>query len=261
MKPTVKLYEDEWSAEIYDYEVQGLEDLPLWQSLAESADGPVLELACGTGRLVLPLARAGLSVTGLDASRFMLAVARRKLAQEDHEVRARCHFVEASMADFSLDARFGLIYIPARSFQILLTRDAQRSCLACCARHLPPDGLLVIDVFNPRLDLLISPEGHHDGPNEFAGPAGASIVHEAQAQYDRASQALTADWWYVARDEEGAVTRYDYDLELRYFFRFEMEWMLEACGFDVEALYGNFDRGEFAADSPEMIFVARKARS
>jgi len=259
MKPTANLYEDEWSADIYDYEVQSLEDLPFWQSLAESAEGPMLELACGTGRLVLPLARAGLSVTGLDASPFMLAVAKRKLAQENDEVRARCRFIEGGMSDFTLDERFGLIYIPARSFQILLTYDEQRSCLECCAQHLRPGGLLGIDVFNPRLDFLISPEGHHDGPNEFVGPAGASVVHESHAQYDLAGQVLTADWWYVARDANGTVTRQDYDLKMRYFFCLEMEWMLEACGFEVEALYGNFDRSAFAGDSPEMVFVARKA--
>ena len=258
MKEPVRLYDDEWSAEIYDYEVQGLDDLPLWQSLAASAVGPVLELACGTGRLLLPLARAGFSVTGLDASQFMLAVARRKLAQEDHGVRARCRLVDGNMGRFALEERFGLIYIPARSFQILPTRDEQRSCLECCARHLRPDGRLAIDVFNPRLDLLISPEGHRVGPTEFEGPDGASIVHESHAQYDRASQALTADWWYVARDEEGTATRHDYRLEMRYLLRFEMEWMLEACGFEVEALYGDFERGEFSADSPELIFVARR---
>jgi SAM-dependent methyltransferase len=258
MKSTVNLYEDEWSAEIYDYEVQSLEDLPFWQSLAESAEGPALELACGTGRLVLPLARAGFSVAGLDASPFMLAAAKRKLAQENDEVRARCRFIEGGMSDFTLEERFGLVYVPARSFQILLTRDEQRSCLECCAQHLAPDGLLGIDVFNPRLDFLISPEGHHDGPNEFVGPAGTSIVQESHARYDLASQALTADWWYVARDEKGTATRQDYDLEMRYLFRFEMEWMLEACGFEVEALYGDFGRSEFTADSPEMVFVARR---
>jgi SAM-dependent methyltransferase len=259
MKELVRLYGDEWSAEVYDCQVKSVGDLPFWQGLAESADGPALELACGTGRLLLPLARAGFSVTGLDASRFMLAVARRKLAQEDHEVRARCRLVDGNMSRFALEERFGLICIPARSFQILPTRDEQRSCLECCARHLRPEGRLAIDVFNPRLDLLISPKGHRVGPTEFEGPDGASIVHESHTQYDRASQALTAAWWYVARDEEGTATRHDYRLEMRYLFRFGMEWMLEACGFEVEVLYGNFDRSEFAADSPELIFVARRA--
>jgi SAM-dependent methyltransferase len=217
----------------------------------------VLELACGTGRLLLPLAHAGFSVTGLDASRFMLAVARRKLAQEDDEVRARCRLVEGNMSGFTLEERFGLIYIPARSFQILLTREEQRSCLQRCARHLRPDGRLAIDVFNPRLDLLIDPAGHDEGPDDIKSPDGATITHRAHSDYDRAKQIVSALRRYEYNSDQGHVAR-EYSLTLRYFFRFEMEWMLDACGFEVEALYGNFDRSEFAADSPEMVFVARR---
>jgi SAM-dependent methyltransferase len=257
MKEPVRLYDDEWSAVIYDYEVHGLGDLPLWQSLAESAGGPVLELACGTGRLVLPLARAGSSVTGLDASQFMLAVARRKLAQEDPEVRARCRLVDGSMSRFALEQKFGLIYIPARGFQFLLTREEQRRCLECCARHLRPDGRLVIDVFNPRLDLLISPEGHRVGPTEFGGPDGVTITHRTHSEYDLADQTVSGLQRYEYDSDQGHVVR-EYSLTLHYLFRFEMEWMLEACGFEVEALYGDFERGEFSADSPELVFVARR---
>ncbi len=257
-EPTI-LFEDEWSAEIYDYEVQSFGDLPFWQSLAESAGGPVLELACGTGRLVLPLARAGLTVTGLDASRFMLAVARRNLVQEGAEVRARCHLVEGSMVDFSLEERFGLICIPARSFQILLTREEQRGCLERCARQLRPDGRLAIDVFNPRLDLLTSPAGHEEGPDDFEGPDGVAITNRAHSDYDQANQTVSSVRWYEYDSDQGHVVR-EYSLALRYLFRFEMEWMLEACGFELEALYGDFERSPFAAESPEMIFVARKAR-
>ena len=257
MKEPIQLYNDEWSAEVYDYEVHGRGDLLLWQSLAESAGGPVLELACGTGRLVLPLARAGVSVTGLDSSPFMLAVAKRELAQEGAEVRDRCQLVEGSMVDFSLEEQFGLIYIPARSFQILLTREEQRSCLERCAQHLRPDGRLAIDVFNPRLDLLTNPAGHEEGPDDFQGPDGVTIAHRAHSEYDRTDQTVSSLRRYEYDSEHGHVVR-EYSFRLRYFFRFEMEWMLEACGFEVEALYGDFERNEFTADSPEMVFVARR---
>jgi len=251
------LYSDAWSAEIYDYEVGGLGDLPFWQSLAEKTGGPALELACGTGRLLLPLARAGTNAVGLDASPYMLAVARRKLAQESPEVQARTRLVEGSMADFSLSEQFGLIYIPARSFQALLTREEQRSCLTSCAQHLRPDGLLAIDVFNPRLDLLINPTGHDDGPSEFEGQEGLTVIHRAHVDYDRAEQTLAGPWWYEYDTEKGHVVR-EYSLTLHYFFRFEMEWMLESCGFEADALYGDFERSPFTADSPEIIVVARR---
>ncbi|MCJ7822473.1 MAG: class I SAM-dependent methyltransferase, partial [Armatimonadetes bacterium] len=101
MKESVQLYNDEWSAEIYyGYQVQGEGgDLMFWHSLAEATGGPALELACGTGRLLLSLPRAGTDAVGLDVSPFMLAVAGRKLAQEPSEVQARCQLVEGTMAE------------------------------------------------------------------------------------------------------------------------------------------------------------------
>jgi len=259
MKERVQLFNDEWSAEIYyGYQVTGPSgDFPFWQSLAEATGGSALELACGSGRLLLPLARAGTEAVGLDVSPFMLAVARRKLAHEPSEVQARCRLVEGTMAGFSLGQQFGLIYIPARSFQMLLTREEQRSCLECCARHLRPDGLLAIDVFNPRLDLLTNPAGHEEGPDDFQGPGGVTITHRGHGKYDRANQIVSGSYWYEYDSDQGHIVR-EYSLTLRYFFRFEMEWMLEACGFEAEALYGDFERSEFTAESPEMIFVARR---
>jgi len=260
MKEPVQLYNDEWSAEIYyGYQVQGSGgDLPFWQSLAETTGGPALELACGTGRLLLPLARAGTELVGLDLSPFMLEVARRKLAQEPSEVQARCRLVESTMADFSLGQQFGLIYITGHSFQLLLTREEQRSCLSCCARHLRPDGLLVISVFNPRLDLLTNPAGHEYGRSDFQGPDGVTITCGGHSEYDLANQIVSGPLWYEYDSDQGHVVR-EYSVTLRYLFRFEFEWMLEACGFEVEALYGDFERGPFTAESSEMIFVARKA--
>jgi SAM-dependent methyltransferase len=259
MTPEIGIYDDDWSAEIYDYQYPGAHDLPLWLSLAQEAGGPALELACGTGRLLLPMARAGVHITGLDLSPHMLAVCRRKLAVEPADVQARVRLLEASMADFSLDDRFGLVYIPARSFQALLARDDQRGCLEACRRHLRPGGRLAIDVFNTNLPRLTAPGGIEEEMDEFQGPGGATIRQYAHTDYDRANQTLLSIWRYESAPESGPTDVHEFALRLRYFFRFEMEWMLEACGFQVEALYGDRDRAPFAADSPEMILVARAA--
>ena len=260
MKPTVNLYEDEWSAEIYDYQVRSTADVHLWLSLSRESEGGALELACGTGRVLLPLARAGLEVTGLDLSPHMLAVARQKLAQETRDVQARVRLVEGSMAGFSLDQSFGLIYIPARAFQALLSRARQQACLESCRQHLRPGGRLAVDVFNPLLSRLIAPGGVDEEPDEFTELRGAPVRQDAHTDYDLAEQMLLSVWRYQTTCERGAPVVHEYALRLRYFFRFEMEWMLEACGFELEALYGDFDRSEFTANSPEMIFVARRVR-
>src|SRR5574340_383525 len=156
-RPDMNRYEDAWTAEVYDYEQAdgwGERDVPFYLDLAAEFPGPTLELACGTGRVTLPLARNGVEITGLDISPNMLAVAARKLAAEPREVRERVRLVPGDMSAFNLGARFPLIVIPFRAFQAMLTREEHRGCLRCCREHLRPDGRLAINVFNPRLSRL-----------------------------------------------------------------------------------------------------------
>jgi SAM-dependent methyltransferase len=260
-RPDMNRYEDAWTAEVYDYEIAGdwgIRDVGFYLSLANELPGPVLELACGTGRVALPLARGGARVIGLDISPHMLAVAQRKLDAEEPAVRERVRLVQADMSSFALRERFALILIPFRAFQALLTRDEQRGCLRCCREHLLADGRLAINVFNPRLSRLVSSQAA-ETPEEFAGPDGTRVVWSADTTFDSLNQTLSSAWRYECTPADGETTVREHLLELRYFFRCEMEWMLEACGFEVEALYGGFDRSEFTAESSEMIFVARRA--
>jgi SAM-dependent methyltransferase len=120
------------------------------------AGGPVLELACGTGRITLPLAKAGLHVTGVDRSEAMLTIARRKLAALPASVQERLNFVNQDMSALDLGGRFGFVFVPFRSFQALLTIDLQRKSLEAIRRHLEPTGRLALHLFDPRLDLLIN---------------------------------------------------------------------------------------------------------
>jgi len=266
MKPDLNRYEDRWTAEIYDFEQArdwGDRDVPFYLGLAAEFPGPVLELGCGTGRVTLLLARSGAEVTGLDISPHMLTVARRKLAAEEPAVQSRVQFVPGDMCAFDLGKQFRLIAIPFRAFQALLTRDEHRGCLRCCRDHLLPDGRLAIDVFNPRLSRLVEGQAQGqllEGPDEFPGPAGAKVTWSAVTSFDLRDQRLHGNWRYECLSAAAEKTVSEHVLEMHYFFRFDIEWMLEACGFEVEALYGNFDRGEFTAESPEMIFVARRVR-
>jgi len=258
MGQPMELYREEWSAELYDYYV-GLGDLPFWQSLAQESGTSALELGCGTGRLLIPLARAGLHMTGLDITPSMLAVAERKLACETPEVRERVGLVGGDMAEFSLGMQFDFIYLPSRNLQALLMRHQQGSCLKCCARHLQPGGRLAIDVFNPALWRLVKEDRIKEDVVEFAGPDGVTVRQGGYTTYDLADQSLLSIFRFEWQEPDGSTTVRERPVALHYFFRFEVEWMLEACGFEVEALYGGFDRSPFTAESGEMIFVARRA--
>ena len=257
MSGELRRYEDPWTAEQYDAQTSWPNaDLPLYLEMASESPGEVLDLACGTGRVLLPLARQGATATGLDISPHMLAVARRKLAAEPDDVQARVTLVEGDMSRFALPRAYGLILIPFRSFQALLTPGDQRGCLECCAKHLLPEGRLVINVFHPWISKLVAKK--RGEANEYTGPNGEAVKAISQVQFDFAEQMLTSHITYQVTSKAGETRSHDHVLKLRYFFRFEMEWMLEACGFEVEALYGDFERSAFSVESPEMVIVARR---
>jgi SAM-dependent methyltransferase len=129
-------------------------DIAFYHCLAQATGGPALELGCGTGRIALALAQTGLSITGVDVSTGMLALARRK-NERLAAAASRClTFLEGDMARLDLGRRFGMAFIAFRSFQHLLTVDEQRATLTGVRRHLRPDGRLALHLFDPRFDLL-----------------------------------------------------------------------------------------------------------
>ncbi len=142
-------------SEFYDYipVCATRPDREFFVGYSRAAGGPTLELGCGTGRILIPTAAAGCSAVGLDLSRPMLAQCREKLRRGPEKVRQRVQLVHGNMAAFDLGEMFGLVTIPYRGFQHLLTRKDQISCLRCVNRHLVPNGKLILDMYpaSPRL--------------------------------------------------------------------------------------------------------------
>ena len=130
-------------------------DVEFYRILAEETGGPVLELGSGTGRVAWALARAGIEIFGLEIQDAMLMAAEARRWKEPPEVQDRVEFDMGDMRDFDLGREFSLILIPYRGFQSLLDPEAQRACLRSVHRHLSEDGLLVIHVFDPKLELLV----------------------------------------------------------------------------------------------------------
>jgi len=174
----------------------------------------VLELGCGTGRITIEIARAGVSVTGLDLSVSMLDEARRKGAGLPNLT-----WVLADMRSFALAARFGLICIPFRSFQHLLTDEDQRAALDCCREHLRPNGVLAFNVTNPQ-EFLIGWDGR--------GSRGPRI------------------------------SRLDRDRPLRLLRPEEVSALLTGAGFREGRVFGGFDGSPLLPSSTEQVWVARR---
>jgi len=130
-------------------------DVAFYDRVAREIGGDILELACGTGRIALSLAEAGLHVTGVDRSEAMLTIARRKRAALPASVQEHLTLVNQDMSVLNLHRRFGFVFVPFRSFQHLLAIDLQRKSLEAIRHHLEPTGRLVLHLFDPRLDFLI----------------------------------------------------------------------------------------------------------
>ncbi len=247
-------------ARFYDLEYRNVtDDLEFYRQFAERCGSPLLELGCGPGRVLLHLARAGFRITGIDASRPMLEIARQYLAAEPR-LRQRARLVEADMRTFKLRSRFRMALCAINSFMHLPTPDDQRACLSALHQHLLPDGLFVVDLFNPDLALLLEGGGRLMLERLLLDPKGPTVVTKMSSSWvDRTKQINHVTYLYDELGANGTLKRTVGAISQRYFYRYEMQMLLEGCGFKVENVYGSYDLDSFGPDSLKMIFVARKA--
>jgi len=237
-------------------------DVAFYAEIARESPGPVLELGCGTGRVSIPLARAGLDVVGLDLSQAMLDISSTKLQHEPAGVQSRLHLVHGDMAAFDLDHRFGLVIIPFRAFQLLLTPEAERSCLAAIHRHLDPGGRLVIDIFDPLLNRLIPggqpQEARDKSPLVPSSREGIEVTVVKRLNHTL-DQVIEEVWRFTQSDSSGEVVREEEEvLRLRWLYRYEMRYLLQLSGFEIEAEYSDYHRSP-PAYGKEQVWVARKS--
>lgn len=251
-------------ADLYDHVVpyRSRDDIRFYVDAAERAAGRVLEVGCGTGRVLIPIARAGREIVGLDLSTYMLDVCRERLEREPSDVRSRVRLVEADMRDFDLGETFGLVTVPFRPFQHLVAVDDQLACLASIHRHVSHRGVLILDLFNPSLERLAQPaSGEEMGEEpEFTTPDGRRVVRTFRlTAHDRANQVNEIELIYQVTHADGRRERLVHAFPMRYLFRFEAEHLLARAGFEVEHVYADYDKSPFGSTYPgELIIVARR---
>jgi SAM-dependent methyltransferase len=229
------------------------QDVAFYVEEAKATRGAVLEVGCGTGRILLPIARAGAAITGIDESKHMLERCRAKLAAEPAGVRARVKLAQNDMRDFEVDETFGLIIAPFRVVQHLTTVDDQLRFLQTVAHHIAPGGRLVFDVFNPRFDILVAANGveREDTPEQRL-PDGRTL---------RRTYRIVRVRWIDQVSEAELVyyvdgTRYVQAFEMRWYLAAELRNLLARAGFRVREFYGDFARGPLVDGCPEFVVVA-----
>lgn len=232
-------------------------DLFMYQQFASRCGSPILELGCGTGRVLLPLARQGYRITGVDLSRPMLEVARSKVAAEG--LSGQVTLSRQDMREMELDDRFNLAFAAINSFMHLLSTDDQLAALARIRHHLNPGGLLILDLFNPDLSRLLEARGQVGLAKVMTDPdTGHRLMRFHSDKVDLGEQTIHVTFVLDELDSEGNVQRTLFPFSIRYLFRFELELLLRHAGFEIEGIYGTYDLDEFDGDSPKMIAVARR---
>lgn len=233
------------------------EDLPILEAYAGRAGGPVLELGCGAGRAVIPLAQAGFDVTGVDLSPAMLALA--ASAASVAGVAERVTLVQGDFQDAPIEGAFTFAFCVMNTFLHLSDTAAQVAALKHWRQHLTRGGILVIEVFHPDVATL----GVLDGKLEWqqswmdAG-AGHTVMKFVTRTVDLAEQTMHVNAIYDEIAPDGGLHRTVAPFTLRYIWRYEAELLLERAGFVLENLYGDWDLSAFNGASERMILVARR---
>ena len=222
---------------------------------ARERGGRVLELACGSGRLSVPLARAGLQVIGGDLSAEMLQRARRFADADAVEL----DLVQLDMRDFELNGRtFDTIIVAANSILHLHSLEDFERFFRSVARHLAAEGRLVFDAFLPSFALL----SRVPGQRQLVGAAvhdtlGKVTVEEALARYDPLAQISHVDW-YWSTDERKDFLKSSW--QMRSVFPQEMALLIAAGGLRLVERFSDFDRRPLAAESRRQICVCAQQR-
>ena len=225
----------------------------------------VLEVGCGTGRISIPLARAGHQIVGLDCSARMLAQCRDKLANESPAVRDRVTLYEGDARDFQVASPasgpdFDLAVAPFRTMQHLITVPDQLRCLAAIRRHLAPGGQLVFDVFNPNFASLVRDRtAEAEDTPELALPDGRLLRRTSRVRKVRfLDQVNEVELIYYVRTGQ-LVQRVVQAFDMRWYTKPELEHLLARSGFKVEETFGDFDRSSLRDESREIVVVASLA--
>lgn len=242
-------------AHLYEAEHGGWDDdLELYGILARRTGGPVLELGCGTGRVIIPLAGAGFEVHGIDLSDALLAIAHGKARDQGAAVTLE----RGDMRRLVVKRPYGLVLCALDTFLHLGNTDDHVDTAEAAFNALRPGGILAIDVFHPTLDRLAALDGVLRVQSTFKGSGKSTVTHLVSWDIDPATQVIDTLHYYDSAGADGSLQRHSSALRLRYVHRYEMELVLRAAGFRQIELYGSARLEPFHADSARMVFVATK---
>lgn len=249
LKP-VDCYEIYNNPVMYDIESNQTVDIPFYLDLAKSYGDPILELACGTGRVSIPLALNGYQVTGIDISTPMIAHAKNKARDAGVEI----DFKVADCRDFELHRKFGLIIMPYNAIAHIHDRSSHEALFASVCKHLKPEGRFSFDWFNPNEKILFrDPNRRYPAMKKFEMPDGTPVEITENNVYDKAAQINHVKWYYKIGNNKEIVK----ELNMRILYPEELNALLHYNGLELEAKYGDYEKTPFTSESVHQVCVCR----
>lgn len=241
---------DTW-AELYDadYEDQEIGDIEYYVDLARQADGPVLEVGCGTGRIYLELLRADVDAFGIDISEEMLAVLERKAAEADLTPQVR----QADMTAFSPQKAYALIIVPFRTFLHNLALSDRKAALQNFRQALLPGGRLALNFFVPSFQVICDTYGHEE-TRTISRDGDEYVLTDVTDIEDEVNQIVKTK---RTVEQDGEVIR-EASFRLALLSKSEFELLLETTGWSDWTGYGGFEGEPLEDEAREMVWIAEK---
>ncbi len=247
-----------FDADYYDYEFKSRkDDVRFYVSRYLEADGEVLELGVGSGRIALSAVRKGARVTGIDLSETMLEQAEKHRVKLPAKRRSALSLHLGDMRNFNLGRRFNLITIPFNAFMHLYTIADVDQCLDAVKRHLSPDGKLILDVLIPDLNYLTrSPFKKYEGITFTHPTFREKYRYSEQSAYNPLTQ-VNQMWFFYDRISPKGKGPESFCIQLshRCFFPQELRRILDQHGFSIDSEHGDFQPDEVRSDSESLALV------
>ena len=232
------------------------DDLIMYSRLAAAGVDGIVDVGCGTGRVLIHLAQQGYRVHGIENDARMLDRIEQKLKLLAH-LHETVSYVRGDVLNHQWDRDFGLILLTYNALMHFHQQEQQIALLQKLRRCLADDGTMVIDLPNSGPAFASEDRDTMTLERSFLDPeTGHLIMLQSVSYIDRATQILSVEWIYDEIDGDGAMKRLIAPHRLRYYFLPELQLLLERCGFVVREVYGDTDSAPYDADSERMIVYA-----
>ena len=251
MKEKYKVGNLIYDANIYDGMNTSLNDLSFSKKwLPKDKNSKVLGLCCGTGRLTIPIAKEGYTISGVDNSSTMLKQAKLKASEENCSIS----FIEEDIRTLDLQEKFDLVFIPFNSIHHLYKNEDLFKAFNVVKKHLKKGGLFLLDSFNPNIQFIVESEKEQKTIAEYKTKDGREVLIKQNMKYENKTQINRIKWHYFIDGVFDSIQ----NLDMRLYFAQELDTYLKWNGFDIIQKFGNFDESTFQDNSEKQIFVCKE---